>query len=293
MILITGCTGFIGSHLVNSLIDNCYEVKCLARGTAALDRLPNERMQYAMGDVMKPDSLLSACEGIDTVIHLVGIIREHGDVTFERIHVEGTRNVIDAANAGGVRRIIYMSAIGANERGLTGYQTSKWKAEGQVRNSGMQWIIVRPSIVIGRWGEFVKTLSDLARKGPVIPVIGDGDYKLQPLYVDDLMNAFVKMLANDDLWCRVYEFGGPEILTFNQMIHIVREVMKVRKPVVHLPVPLVRPAIRVMGAVLSNPPITLDQLKMLEADNITEHNAFTEVFGINPKSFREALSFSI
>jgi NADH dehydrogenase len=329
VILVTGCTGFVGSHLVNALVEQGFGVKCLARGGKGLEHLPAERITFVTGDVTKPDSLAPAMEGVDTIIHLVGIIREKGDATFERVHVEGTRNVLQAARSRGIHRFIYQSALGAREDGITGYQRTKWQAEELVRKSGLEWIITRPSIIIGKWGDFVQILVDLVKKPPVIPVIGSGEYKLQPLYVGDLAQAFIKMLGpaaagtseirnskseinpkpekpetpNSESeirnpqsaipWNRVYEFGGPEQLAFNQMLEITKEVLGVRKPMVHLPVALMKPVIRAMESVLPNAPVTSDELAMMAEDNVTDHNAFTEVFGIEPTAFREALGLSI
>lgn len=292
MILVTGCTGFVGTHLVNALVDAGFEVRCFARGAESVERLPSGRIDFAVGDVTNRESLTNAMVGVETVIHLVGIIREKGSATFERIHVDGTRNVVEAAKARGVKRIIYQSALGARSDGLTRYETTKWQSEEIVRVSGLEWIIARPSLIIGRSGEFLKTLIDLT-KSPVIPVIGSGEYKLQPLYIGDLAQAFIKMLGDPSLWEKTYEFGGPEQLSFNKMIETVREVLGVHKSMFHLPTALMKPAIRLMETILPNPPITSDQLAMLAEDSITDHNAFTEVFGINPIPFKEALKLSL
>ncbi len=292
MILVTGCTGFAGSHAANALVAQGFDVRCLARGTRSLDRLPKERVHFAPGDVTDPDSMLRAADGVDTIIHLVAVIREKGDATFERVIADGTRNVVNAAKQRGVRRIIYQSAIGAREDGITGYQRAKWQAEELVRASGLEWIVLRPSVIIGRWGEFTRVLRDLVCKAPVIPVIGSGEYKLQPLYVGDLVQAFVKMLGGDSYWGRTFEFGGPAQLTFNRMLRITAEVLGVRKPMVHLPVPLMKPLVGVMDRITDRFPITGDQLAMLEEDNAAARNALTEDFGIEPTPFREAMRLS-
>ena len=293
MILVTGCSGFVGTHLVNGLVREGFDVKCLVRGTSKRDRLPGDRITFAVADVTDRDSVLQAVEGVDTVIHLVGIIREKGQATFERIHVEGTRNTIEAAKAHGIRRFIYQSALGARPDGLTDYQTTKWQAEELTKASGMAWIITRPSIIIGRWGEFVDILTGLVKKPPIIPVIGSGEYKLQPLYIGDLVQAFVKMLRDESLWGTTYEFGGPDQLTFNQMLDIAQEVLGVRKRKIHLPVSLMKPVVRLMETASSKTPVTSDELAMMAEDNVTDHNALTEVFGIEPTLFREALRLSI
>lgn len=293
MILVTGCTGFVGTHLVQALIENGDEVRCLARGTSGAERRLGPSIDFVIGDVTRPQTVLEAADGVDTIIHLVGIIREHGEVTYERVHVEGTRNLIEAAKSKGVRRFIYMSAIGARPNGATGYQTTKWQAEQLVRNSGLDWIIVRPSLIIGKDSDFVGTLKGLVTKAPIIPVIGSGDYRFQPLYVGDITNAFVTMVGSTKYWDQAYEFGGPERLTFNLMIETICDLLHVRKPIVHFPLSSMKLIVRIMDSTLRNPPITSDQLAMLSEDNITGHNAFTEAFGINPVIFRNALQKSL
>jgi len=293
MILVTGCTGFVGTYLIGQLAGSGYHVKCLARGTRGLEYLLDKEVTFTIGDVTQRDSLSSAMEGVDTVIHLVGIIREHGETTFERVHVEGTRNVLDAAKSAGVKRFIYMSALGAKEDGVSEYQTTKWQAEELTKASGLHWIIARPSLIIGRNGDFVKTLVDLATRYPVIPVIGSGEYKLQPVYAPDLIKAFIKMLDHSKYWKNTYEFGGPEQLTFNRIMSDVRRILKTKKPIVHIPMPIMKPLVGIMNSILSNPPITHDQLAMLMEDNVTNHNALTEVFGMEATPFDQAFQQSL
>ena len=291
MVLVTGCTGFIGRHLVNTLVDRDFEVKCIIRGRKSQSRLPDERVALVPGDITRLESLLAAAEGADTIIHLVGIIREKGGATFERIHIEGTQNVLDAARILGVRRIIYMSALGAREDGASRYQTSKWQAEELVRSSGLEWIVIRPSVVIGNGG-FVKVLLNLVGK-PVIPVIGSGEYKLQPLYIGDLTQSIAKMLRDSLHWENTYELGGPEQLPFSRILDLTCGILGIRKRRVHLSVPFARRMARIMESVLPNPPITSDELAMLQEDNITEHNALVSIFGVKPTSFSEALRLSL
>ncbi|HEY3298984.1 MAG TPA: complex I NDUFA9 subunit family protein, partial [Armatimonadota bacterium] len=293
MILLTGCTGFVGSHLAEALVKHGLHVRCLVRNSHTIDSLTQEGMTNVSGDVMQYDSLVAATEGVDTVIHLVGIIREHGEATFERIHVEGTRNIIRAAQENGVRRFIYQSALGARERGVSEYQTTKWQAEQLTTESGMEWIVTRPSVLIGRGGEFVDTLVELVTRPPIIPIIGSGNYKLQPLWIEDLTEAFIMMLNDDEHWGKIYELGGPEQLTFNRMIVLTCRVLGIRKPIIHLPEWLMRPIVRVLESIHANTPITSDQLAMLAEDSVTNCNTLTEVFGITPLSYRTALQRSL
>lgn len=293
MILVTGCSGFVGSHLVRMLADQLFDVRCLARGKHGLENLPQDRVSFVEGDVTRLETLLEAMEGISTVVHLVGIIRENDNQTFERVHIQGTQNVIDAASTLGAHRIIYQSALGANELGVTRYFRTKWQAEELVRNSGLEWIINRPSIIIGKRGGFVRILVDLVQSRSFIPVIGSGGYKLQPIYITDFGRAFVKMLRDSSCWGKTYEFGGPERLDFDRMLDITQDALGIHKRKIHLPVWLMKPIIGLMEAALPNPPITLDELAMLSAASATDNNALGAVFGVRPTPFGEALRLSL
>lgn len=293
MLLVTGYSGFVGSHLVRGLIQAGYQVKCLARKAPEENVDSSARIIHVQGDVTRRETLAEAVDGVHTIIHLVGIIKEKGLETFERVHVEGTANLISAANSAGARRFIYISAIGARHDGVSRYQTSKWYAEELVRSSGLEWMVLRPSVMIGQGGEFVRILVDLVSKPPVVPIIGSGQYMLQPLYVGDLVRAIIKSLENDAYWGTVHELGGPKAMTFNGMIEVVKKMLRVNKPVIHIPIPLVSLFVKLASGLITRLPITYDQLRMLLENNVTDRNALIEVFEIEPTSFSDALAISL
>jgi NADH dehydrogenase len=259
-------------------------------------------------------------EGVDVVVHLVGIIQESGkSQTFRRIHVDGTRNVVDTAKAagfgslppndGGARpapsapnnggtRFIYMSAIGTEKDAPAEYSRTKWEAEQIVIESGLPYTIFRPSLVMGRDGEFVAQMAELIKHGglpfkapvPVIPVPGSGLNKFQPIYVDDLISCVVKSIEDRSTIGQTYEVGGATQVSFNELLAGFARSLKIKKPMVHAPVAILKIVATVMEAIMPKPPVTRDQLANLGRDNVTQSRAITEVFGVTPLGFDVMLS---
>ena len=267
MILITGASGFIGRHVVETLAGNGGRVRALvrsARGAAVLDGVDCE---LARGDVTDPASLAAATVGVDTVVHLVAIIAgKRAD--FERVIVEGTANVIGAARAAGVRRLVYMSALGtsAQTKDAVPYYQAKWACEQAVQTSGFSHAILRPSFVFGRDGGALPRFLRIARLAPVTPVVAPGTQRLQPIWVDDLARA-VELAAGreDDL---LVELGGPDVVDWNELWRAIKDTLGTRRPSLRIPAALIRPAALVLEQ-LPDPPVTRDQLTMLRlGDNV-------------------------
>jgi len=291
MILVTGATGFVGRHLCHALKAAGHEVRALVRGTSPLDVLP-EGIHTAVGDVVTGHGLGDACAGCDTVVHLVSIIRETKTMTFDKVQVGGTAHLLAAATEHGVARIIYVSALGTGRGIPTGYFETKARAESLVRASGLEWAILRPAIVLGKGAGFATALTGLMRKGPVIPVAGSGQVRMEPIAVEDLGAAVCVLLVGEDLWRRVSEIGGPEAVTFNDLLRLTAGQLGLRKPLVHIPLPLMFPLARLMALLPGEPPVTVDELTMLAHEALCEPNALPE-FGVTPTPLAEALAKSI
>ena len=293
MILVTGATGFVGSHLVGALAKAGHKVRALVRGggSAGTRNIAMEGVEIAYGDVGDLNSLNAAAEGCDCVIHLVGIIQPGPGYTFESIHVEGTRNVIDAAAAAGsVRHFIYQSALGTRKGAQSGYHRTKYLAEEMTKASGLNYTITRPSIIYGEGDGFTKRLRDVIKLMPVVPIIGPGKGRLQPIFIDDLVEVFLRIAGKAAYFGRTLELGGPEKLTFDEIVAQLKTALGSNKPTVHFPIPLVRPVVKFMEALLPRPPVTEDQLVMLQEDNICSMNDLMDL-GIRPVKFAEGLSY--
>jgi len=240
-------------------------------------------------------------QGMDAVVHLVGIIQEaKGGQTFQRIHVEGTRNVVAAAKEAGVsERFVYMSALGSGADAPAEYSRTKYAAEQIVKESGLPYTIFRPSLVMGKDGEFVAQMGDLIKHGglpvpvpfPVIPVPGNGLNKFQPIDVDNLCTAVAKSLAMPATANHVYEVGGATQVTFNDLLKGFANGLGVKKPLIHAPLPILKNIVApILEAILPKPPVTRDQLANLGRDNTTDNNAMLNTFGIEPLSFDQILT---
>ncbi len=284
MILITGGTGFVGRHLAARLLAQGEPVRLLARKQVEI-----AGAEVHPGDVRDVASVVAAARGCRAVIHLVGIIRETRGVTFERVHVGGTRSVIQACQEAGVARLLHMSALGAKPGG-TAYHRTKWAAEELVRASGLAATIFRPAVIFGAGGEFIPTLRQLLHSpSPVIPILGPGLSLLQPIWIEDVATCYLGALDNPETEGRAYELGGPETFGFEELVDLIAADEGVDKRKLHLPLLLARPAVAVLSRLLPNFPITSDQLTMLLEDSVCDIREMRETFGVAPVSLREHL----
>lgn len=288
MILVTGGTGFVGSHLVRRLAQERIQTRCLVRRASNIGRLKEHGIEVVYGDINDKESLKKAVKGVETVIHLVGIIVEQKGATFEIIHTQGTGNLVEASREAGVKRFIYISALGARENARSRYHITKWEAEQLVINSGMEYVIFRPSIMIGEWGAFITVLSRIMRQAPVIPVI-DGESRVQPIYVENTVDCIIKSLSEPKTTSRIFEIAGPQQITYRELYLTLMDVLSVKKPTVGIPIWLMFPAAYILERVMDKPPITTQQLIMLEEDNICDIREMQDVFNLELVPFKDAL----
>jgi NADH dehydrogenase len=227
--------------------------------------------------------------GANKVVHLVAVITEKGGQRFDAVIRGGTANVVAEAEAAGVKKLVYVSAIGAAPDPRYPYWHAKWQAEQAVAGSGLNWTILRSSLVFGPEDDFFNRLNRLIRRMPVAPVAGDGKTRFQPIWVEDVATCVLACLNERVHDRETVEIGGPEYYTYNEIIDLIRRQIGTRKPKVHVPLWLMRPAARVLQAALSSPPVTTDQLAMLAKDNATALDAVVKAFDFTPASFRDAL----
>ena len=290
MILITGATGFVGGHLIRGLSKNGVPLRAIVRDPDKARALKDLGVEVMPGDIADISSLEYACSGVERVVHLVGIIQEAPGVTFEGVHVDGTRNLLSAAKKAGVGHFVYQSALGTRHGAKSQYHKTKWEAEEQVRASGIAYTILRPSLIYGPGDQFTIRLSEMMKLAPVIPVIGTGKSKVQPIYVDDVVKCIKKAVAGNAFVNEIYEIGGPDQLTYEEVTAAIAETMEIKRPKVHIPLLFMKPAAKVLEKVLPKPPVTTDQLIMLQENNVCSLKDIREAFGVKPISFRDGLS---
>ncbi|MDZ7703542.1 MAG: complex I NDUFA9 subunit family protein [Trueperaceae bacterium] len=276
-VLVTGASGFVGRHLCTYLLHQGHRVIGLARSEGA--ELPG--VEWVRGDVVTGAGLADAMTHAQAVIHLVGIIREKGkQITFEQVHVEGTRNVVGAALEADLERFVHMSALGAVEGAKSRYFETKARAETIVRESGLRYTIHRPSLIFGQGDDFFgETLKNLVEAGPVVPQIGDGHFPFRPIWVGDVARAFEQSLTRSAADQRSFDLVGPTEYSFRELLELIRRTLGSRKPIVPVPLPLMRVAVPLLQ-ILPNPPITSDQFEMLLAGNTGDPTEATAAFDL-------------
>ncbi len=296
-VFLTGASGFIGTHLLEALKEGPYSIRCLARNDQRAARFTEKGFEAALGNILYREGLESCMEGIDAVVHLVGIIHARGEFTFERVHVAGTRNLINAAKRAGVRHFFYQSSLGASLKSSSRFLRTKAEAEELVKESGLTYTIFRPSLVVGERDGFTEKLKAVIQLGPVVPVAGDGNAKFQPMDVDDWVKCFMSIFGSDDSIGKIYEFGGPEHLTQNEIVSLIMETMGIKRTIVHLPVSFARAGVPFLGLARglgrfigrNIPVVTTEQLLLLGIDNICDVDSVRKLFGFDPITFKEAL----
>jgi len=299
-VFVTGASGFLGRHTLRALVEAGHTIVGLSRDVPPAHRaIPS--VTYVSGDVaqaatLTPDKLT----GCEAVVHLVGIIQEAPSrgQTFEAIHVRGTENVLAATKAAGAGgRFIYVSALGASPGAKSEYGRTKALAEQAVRDSGLPYTILRPSIILGPDGDFVQQMEELIKKPPLspiappfIPVPGNGKNRFQPVWVGDLTACIVRALSDPATGNQTYNIGGATPVTFDELLHAFSRHLGIKKPLLHAPMPLLFAAASVLQAVLPKPPITTDQLLNLQTDNVCDIGPMVQAFGIAPLPFEQALA---
>jgi uncharacterized protein YbjT (DUF2867 family) len=275
-VLVTGSSGYIGRRVVERLEADGHEVRPFSRRTG--------------GDITDPASVERAAQGVDAIVHLVAIL-DGSDAQFEAVNARGPANAVAAAQAAGVRRFLHMSALGvsAEHAPLTRYWGSKWKGVQAVTASGLDWTVFEPSFVFSRGGGAFAEFERLVRM-PLVPVIGDGRYRHQPVWVGDVAAAFSRALGRPQTAGKRYELGGPQAFTFDELLaEIARVTGRRPHPKVHIPAGLMRLQ---AGLVLRHLPpplkVTPDQITMLLAGTECDIGPMRADLGVDPASMGEA-----
>ena len=290
-VFVTGGTGFVGREILSQLLQAGHAVRVLVREGSA-DKLPEpQKVEVHIGDITDGASLVGALDGCDAVIHLVGIIREFPGrgITFKKMHVAATENILEACDEQGVRRFVHMSSNGTRENGSTAYHRTKWQAEQMVRDSGLDWTIFRPSLIFGQGSEFVKMLTELIRRVPVVPVIGDGQYRMQPVSVVQVAESFVRAPGMPGSIGATYHQGGGESYSYDEILDLTARAMgREQATKVHQPLFMIKPMIKMLQG-FEQFPITEDQLKMLIEGNVCDPGEWAKDFELEPISYAEGI----
>jgi len=294
MLLITGATGYIGHHLVSRLIDQDDRPRCLVRDIDhASHILSADKVELVQGDTTRPDSLAAAVQGIETIVHTAFITADRKETPgnhYEETNVAGTQNLIKAAQDAGVKRMIEISGLGTKPDKPGSYMQGRYLAEKMLMESGLEWTIIRPSVLFGKGAPFIKGLVELIQTAPVLPLIGGGKTMFQPIHVEDVVSVIVAVFDDPGHSAgKIYTIGGPEYYSFTHIFDELLQTMHKKRPKVYAPRPLVGIGAAAMEAILPKPPLTKAAMTLFSFDNITDLDSVERDFGFTPLSFTKYL----
>jgi uncharacterized protein YbjT (DUF2867 family) len=299
-ILVTGASGFVGSHLLPELLGAGHRVVALVRSSGAGDkvtrRLPAAlvaKVELRTGDVDRPATLPAALAGVDAVVHLVAIPRDwNGGKQLLEVNLDGTRNLIGAMQTSGVRRLVHLGALGVVDREELHYAKSKARAERAVMESGLDWTVLKPSLLFGPGDGFFNIVADLVRLSPgIVPVPGDGKSRFQPLHVGDLALCLRLSLERPETVGHAFELGGPRTWTYREITAEVCRGMGRRRVIIPMPVPLIKLVAGAAEAVHLPFPVATDQLRQLALDNVGPLDGVHSAFGFIPRRMEGELQY--
>lgn len=290
-IFLTGATGFIGGHVLRALAERGHHVTCLVRGAGGLQieamALPGIRV--VEGEFINPASYSKHVTGHDAVVNTVGIIRETSRARFDAVHAQAPIALFEAAAKAGVLKIVQVSALGADEQAQSRYHISKRTADRRLAELSVPYVVLRPSFVYGPGDQSMTFFESLAAL-PVTPVPGDGQVRVQPIHVDDLVRAVVLAVERDDLHDVMIDVGGAEAITFDHMLDVLaRRLGKRQAQKLHVPWGTMKLAAAVTDA-LGRGPISSEELGMLRRGSFTDIQPFVERFGFTPVAFEAGLA---
>jgi len=282
VILVTGSTGFVGPHVVHALRERDKPVRALVRTPSgrSATTLAAWGAELVQGDMTDRESLRRAVDGAEVVLHLVAI-RQGPEEQFRQIMEQGTRELVAAAQEAGVRRFVLMSALGTSEetKELVPYYHAKWEQEQTLRTSGLEHVIFRPSFVFARDGGILPTFRKLAKLTPVTPIIGSGQQRIQPIWIDDVGAYFAQSVDLPEAANRIFELGGPDVVSWNEFWQRLKSVLGQRRPSIHVPTRVMRVNALLTERLPGNVPLTRDLLKMLEhGDNVVSNDDAVRTF---------------
>jgi uncharacterized protein YbjT (DUF2867 family) len=277
MIIVTGASGYVGSHITRKLVEAGEPVRAFVRNRSYASeegRLEGMGVELMEGDVTRPETLEPILQNATAIVHTVAIAIEKGGRNYETINYQGTVNLVNAAQKSGVRRFINISQLGADSKLPYRFLASKGKAQEYVAQSELDWTAFRPSVIWGPEDEFANTFAKLVPFSPLIyPVIGDENAIFQPVWVEDVAAAVVKSLRDPSTYGKEYELGGPEILTLEEIERRALLAIGAKRTMVRFPMSLLKIIVSLMEKLLPNPPVTRSLLELLAVENVTRDNA--------------------
>jgi uncharacterized protein YbjT (DUF2867 family) len=294
MILVSGGTGFVGSAIVRELLHRGEKVAVLGRDVSRIRALFGGDVEPREGDVRDSATLAQAMRGIDVVVNAVQfpnapIESRRKGLTFEEVDLKGTRNQVDAAKVAGVRRFVYVSGVGAAKDSDRHWFRYKWEAEKYLQDSGLEWVVVRPTWVYGPGDVSLNRFLGFAKVLPFIPMFGNGDQAMQPVFIDDVGRVCADAALRPEAANKLFELGGPDVMTMNDVLRTALEVMGKRRRLLHQPVAAGK-AIGTLASVLPSPPLSADAVDFITGAATADNTRLIETLGPRLTPLREGLA---
>ena len=293
MILVSGGTGMVGSAIAKELLRRGEKVAVMGRDADKIRKRLGTEVEVRVGDVREPDTLAAAMAGIDVVVNAVQFpgspIENRGKgYTFEEVDLKGTRHQVDAAKKAGVRRFVYISGVGAAKDAAKHWFRYKWEAENYLQNSGLEWVIVRPTWVFGPEDVSLNRFLGFGKFLPVIPMFGDGKQDMQPVFVDDVGRVAADAATKAEAANMLFEIGGPDRMSMNDVVKTALEVQGKKRPLFHQPV-FVGKLIGSLPSIPPLPALTADSIDFITESAVADNSAVERVLHPTLTSLREGL----
>jgi len=297
-ILIDGATGYVGSHLVAKLSSCGYAVRCMVRPGANpldIDFLKSCGAEIVFADLATPESVpSSAFEDVNTAVHLIGSIAPRRGESLERLHLGQTGPLVELCARHKVSKVMMITAAGTTPAAKSRYHATKWQAEECLRQSALDHLIIRPSLIVGRQvgrrdSKLVRRYCDLIANRPVVPLIGGGLNRVQPIFIGDLVAAMEATMRSDQWTGRTIELGGPEIVTMRDLVIELMKGLNVMRPLINLPPALATAVASLLEAAQPVPLLSRDQVTLSTLDSVCQDNALPSLLRERPTPLVEAI----
>lgn len=287
-VLVTGSTGFIGTYLVSALQKKSYTVVGLGRNSK------NVSYHFIQGDMREYNDVEKAVKGVQAVIHLAASVSSYDEKANYDVNVQGARNVVQACKKHNVSRLIFASSFTTMLPDKDNYGITKTQAEEVFRQSGLDVTFLRFAMVYGKGGKgFTKMVKNVQSVPGIVPLIGKGDYRRQPVYVDDVIRVMVDVLERNETVGKTYYLAGPEAISYKEMLRVIMKELKVKKIMVPIPAFVWRSAGMVFENVLKNPPMTKRDVTSMMADAVFDTSLARKELGFEPVRFVEGVRRSL
>ncbi len=289
IIALFGGSGFLGKYVIHELVKQGYYVNVISRNPwkASSNKVVASlgQITFTQANIKDGQSIRNAIKNADIVVNLVGILYETRHQHFSDIHARGAERIAQAAKKCGIEHMIQLSALGVDKATTSKYARSKLNGEKAVRSAFPGATLLRPSVIFGPEDNFTNKFADMARFSPCLPLIGGGNTMFQPIYVGDVAKAIVRIIAEPDLRGNNYELGGPDRMSFKDILHSIMQITHRKRYLVTLPFPVAK-LLATFLQLLPTPPLTRDQVRLLKYDNVVSKKALgTETLGLKPESF--------